>query len=106
MIIKKSKNVPMNLYFDPENQANKLVQMGKLTLMPGERRPAEGFAMHVQDEYSYVISGEAHSVLEDGSDLVGKPGDAQLIEAGEKHYNYNDTDKPAEVVWMLVERVD
>ena len=104
MIIKKTQDMPMNIYFDEANQPNKRVQMGKLTLMPGERRPAEGFACHEQDEYSFVISGQAHSVLENGDDLVGMPGDAQLIVSGEAHYNYNDTDEPAEVVWMLVER--
>ena len=30
-----------------------------------------------------MISGEAHTILEDGQDLVGKAGQAQLIEAGE-----------------------
>ena len=31
-----------------------------------------GYARHEQDEYSYVISGEAHTILEDGQDLVEK----------------------------------
>ena len=35
-----------------------------------------GYARHEQDEYSYVISGEAHTILEDGQDLVGKAGQA------------------------------
>jgi hypothetical protein len=30
--------------------------------------------------------------------------DAQLIEKGEGHINYNDGDEPAVVVWMLVDR--
>jgi hypothetical protein len=51
-----------------------------------------------------VISGEAHTILEDGQDLVGKAGQAQLIEAGEGHINYNDGLEQAVVVWMLVER--
>jgi hypothetical protein len=42
--------------------------------------------------------------LEDGQDLLGNPGDAQLIEKGEGHINYNDGDEPAVVVWMLVDR--
>ena len=51
-----------------------------------------------------MISGEAYD-LEDGQDLVGKAGQAQLIEAGEGHINYNDGVEPV-VVWMLVERTE
>ena len=51
--------------------------MGIITLQPGEKRPLAGYARHEQDEYSYVISGEAHTILEDGQDLVGKAGQAQ-----------------------------
>ncbi|MDH6365243.1 quercetin dioxygenase-like cupin family protein [Enterococcus sp. PF1-24] len=91
-------------FFDASNQKNPRVQMGVITLMPGEKKPESGYARHQQDEYSYVVAGEAHTILEDGSDLVGQPGDAQLIEAGEGHINYNDGSEPATVVWFLVER--
>lgn len=50
--------------------------------------------------------GKAHTILEDGQDLIGTPGDAQLIEAGEGHINYNNGDEAAVVVWMLVERIE
>ncbi|MBP2100642.1 cupin domain-containing protein [Enterococcus rivorum] len=104
MIIKPTLPQEMTIFFDSENQPNEKVQMGLITLQPGEKRPLEGFARHDQDEYSYVVSGTAHTILEDGQDLVGKPGDAQLIEAGEGHINYNDGEDPAVVIWMLVER--
>lgn len=98
------EKVQLHYFFNAENQPNQKIQMGIITLQPGERSPEEGFACHEQDEFSYVISGAAHTVLEDGSDLLGKAGDAQLIEKGEKHWNYNDGDTPAQVVWFLVER--
>lgn len=92
------------VFFNQENQQNARVQMGVVTLQPGEKSPKAGFARHNQDEYSYVVSGEAHTILEDGQDVLGKTGDAQLIEAGEGHINYNDGNQPAVVVWVLVER--
>lgn len=104
MIIKPTLAEKMNIFFDKENQPNDRVTMGLITLQPGEKSPIEGFARHDQDEYSYIISGTAHTILEDGQDLLGKPGDAQLIEKGEGHINYNDGDEPAVVVWMLVDR--
>lgn len=100
----KSHSELFETFFDPSNQKNGRVKMGIITLLPGERRPEHGFARHEQDEFSYVVSGVAHTVLEDGTDLVGRAGDAQLIEAGEGHTNYNDTSEPAVVVWFLVER--
>ena len=104
MLIKSAESEEMTIFFDKENQPNAQVQMGIITLQPGEKRPLAGYALHEQDEYSYVISGEAHTILEDGQDLVGKAGQAQLIEAGEGHINYNDGLEQAVVDWMLVER--
>ena len=104
MLIKSAESEEMTIFFDKENQPNAQVQMGIITLQPGEKRPLAGYARHEQDEYSYVISGEAHTILEDGQDLVGKAEQAQLIEAGEGHINYNNGLEPAVVVWMLVER--
>ena len=106
MLIKSAESEEMTIFFDKENQPNAQVQMGIITLQPGEKRPLAGYARHEQDKYSYVISGEAHTILEDGQDLVGKAGQAQLIEAGEGHINYNDGLEPAVVVWMLVERTE
>ena len=100
MLIKSAESEEMTIFFDKENQPNAQVQMGIITLQPGEKRPLAGYARHEQDEYSYVISGEAHTILE------GKAGQAQLIEAGEGHINYNDGLEPAVVVWMLVERTE
>ncbi len=94
----------MTYFFDAANQPNEKVQMGVITLLPGEKSPQTGFACHEQDEFSYVISGEAHTILADGSDLLAKAGDAQLIHAGEKHINYNEGTEPVQVVWLLVTR--
>ncbi len=104
MEIKPTLDQAMTYFFTPDNQENKRVQMGVIKLQPGERSPSEGYACHEQDEYSYVVSGRAHTILEDGTDLLGTPGDAQLIVANEKHINYNDGPDEAVVVWMLVER--
>lgn len=98
MLIKSVESEEMTIFFDKENQPNTQVQMGIITLQPGEKRPLAGYACHEQDEYSYVISGEAHTILEDGQDLVGKARQAQLIEAGEGHINYNDG------VWIRVNK--
>lgn len=94
----------MTIFFNEENQANKRVSMGLIKLKPGQKIPDEGFSRHEQDEYSYVIKGDVHTILEDGSDIAATVGDAQLIEANEGHINYNDGTEEAEVVWMLVER--
>ena len=105
MIIKGSNNIQMSYYFDKTNQPNQLIQMGRLILLPGERYPKEGYAIHDQDEFSYIIKGSPKCVLEaTGETHNGQPGNAQLILAKERHYNYNDTDEPVELVWMLVER--
>lgn len=104
MEIVKKQDTAFQVFFNEQNQKNPHLQMGMITLQPGERSPKEGFACHEQDEYSYVVFGKARTVLETGEDKLGLPGDAQWIEAQEKHWNYNDGDEPAVVVWMLVER--
>lgn len=103
IIYTKNEEVGLQTIFTTKNQPNKAVTMGYITLLPGEHIPENGFSRHDQDEYSYVIKGRAHTVLEDGCDIVGKEGDFQLISAGEGHKNYNDSQEPAELVWFLVE---
>lgn len=104
MIIKgKSEQTGLQTIFTAKNQPNTTVTMGYITLLPGEHIPEHGFSRHDQDEYSYVIKGQAHTVLEDGQDIVGKEGDFQLIAAGEGHKNYNDSQEIAELIWILVD---
>jgi quercetin dioxygenase-like cupin family protein len=103
-IISVNQKKAFESIFDSANQANKKVQMGFVRLEPGAKIPETGFARHEQDEFSYVVKGIAHTILEDGRDLVGKPGDCQWIESGEGHINYNDGDEVVEVIWFLVER--
>lgn len=104
MKVVNSEYEAMSIFFDETNQANKRVSMGRVIIEPGVRMPKEGYAVHEQDEYSYVIRGNVHTILEDGTDIPATKGDAQLIEANEKHINYNDSDETAEVLWILVER--
>lgn len=103
-VISMDKALEFQTFFNENNQSNPHIQMGIITLAPGQKGPLEGYARHDQDEFSYVISGEAHTILEDGTDILGRAGDAQLIEAGEGHINYNDGDEPAVVVWLLVDK--
>ncbi|MGX4685753.1 cupin domain-containing protein [Vagococcus sp. JNUCC 83] len=104
MKVKKTEDKVMNIFFDETNQKNKRVKMGLIRLQPGEKIPDEGYSRHEQDEFSYVLKGECHTILEDGQDILALPGDAQLIEANEGHINYNSSNEVAEVVWMLVDR--
>lgn len=104
MHLKPTLKSNINHFFDPTNQPNSNVTMGLITLQPGEKYPKQGYSYHKQDEFSYIISGLAHTILENGEDILGKAGDAQLIEKNEGHINYNDSNEPAVVVWFLVER--
>lgn len=106
MQIKSTISTSMNHFFDPNNQPNSNVTMGLIALQPGEKQPKQGYSYHNQDEYSYIVSGTAHTILENGEDIIGKSGDAQLIEKNEGHINYNDGLDPAVVVWFLVERME
>ncbi|GBD61654.1 putative uncharacterized protein [Tetragenococcus halophilus subsp. halophilus] len=104
MHLKPTLKSKMNHFFDSTNQPNPDITMGLITLQPGEKHPKQGYSYHKQDEFSYIISGLAHTVLENGEDIVGKAGDAQLIEKNEGHINYNDSNEPAVVVWLFIER--
>ncbi|HLQ39957.1 MAG TPA: cupin domain-containing protein [Tetragenococcus sp.] len=104
MLTKAPTKTTLSTLFDSANQPNSHVTMGIITLAPGQKSPAEGFACHQQDEFSYIISGAAHTILANGEDIYAKAGTAQLIEKDEGHINYNDGTVPAVVVWFLVDR--
>ncbi|MCF1685695.1 cupin domain-containing protein [Tetragenococcus halophilus] len=104
MHLKPTLKSNMNHFFDPTNQPNPNITMGLITLQAGVKQPKQGYSYHKQDEFSYIISGSAHTILENGEDILGRAGDAQLIEKNEGHINYNDNNEPAVVVWFLVER--
>lgn len=106
MLVKTAENTDMTTFFDKVNQPNTQVTMGVITLQPGEKSPREGFSCHDQDEFSYLISGSAHTILENGEDIYAVAGTAQLIEKNEKHINYNDGTEAAVVVWFLVDRME
>ncbi|MGO2787948.1 MAG: cupin domain-containing protein, partial [Enterococcus faecalis] len=48
MLIKSAESEEMTIFFDKENQPNAQVQMGIITLQPGEKRPLAGYARHEQ----------------------------------------------------------
>ncbi len=103
MLSKKLTEKNNNIFFDQTNTLNGNASFGHIVFQPNERIPKEGFGQHEYDEYSFVISGEAHSVV-GGVEQVAKAGMAMYIPAGEPHYTYNAGDAPFEVVYALVKR--
>lgn len=91
MHLKSTLKSNMNHFFDPTNQPNSNITMGLDTLQLGEKYPKQGYSYHNQNESSYIISGLAHTNLENGEDILGKAGDSQLIEKNEDPINYNDS---------------
>ncbi|TGE37133.1 cupin domain-containing protein [Desulfosporosinus fructosivorans] len=103
MILTELKNPGNNVFFDGTNSPNPKVSFGHIVFQPGDRIPKEGYGIHAQDEYSFVIRGTAHSVVK-GVEQTLSAGMAAFIPAGEEHFTYNDGKEPFEVVYALVER--
>ena len=101
MLVKKRSGESHNVFFNAENTPNGAITFGHIVFHPGERRPAEGLAAHEDDEYSFVISGEAQCEI-GGKACVSTAGEAMFIPAGEPHYTHNTGDKPFEVLYALV----
>jgi quercetin dioxygenase-like cupin family protein len=91
------------IFFGKEDVHNDKVTFGHIVFKPGARTPEEGYGVHEQDEYSYIISGEAVCVI-DGKEYRSSAGAAMFIPAGEAHYSYNDTDEPCVIIWALIEK--
>ena len=89
-------------FFDKTNTPNNKVTFGYAVFNPGARAPEEGLSCHEQDEYSFIIKGEAKIVI-DGKVYTSKVNSAGFIPAGEAHYSYNDSKEPCELIWVLVE---
>ncbi|MCD6343744.1 MAG: cupin domain-containing protein [Spirochaetaceae bacterium] len=94
---------PLTVFFEKSKETNEKVTFGHIVFNSGARVPEDGYGVHEQDEYSYIISGNAVCVIDDIEYRSG-PGSALFIPAGEKHYSFNDTDAPCEIVWMLVDK--
>lgn len=77
------------------------IKLSAITLLPGQRVPKTGTGVHKEDEYSFFISGEVYTESGDFRGTCG-PGDATLIPRGEEHWCENRTDKPCQLVCMLV----
>lgn len=79
--------------------------MSVISLMPGERVPAEGVSRHEEDEYSYFLSGEVNT-YSDGKYSVEKAGEATFIPAGEEHWCINKESEPCVIVCVMVKKED
>ena len=103
MLSKKLSGESHNVFFDPSNTPNGNITFGHIVFHPGERRPQEGVTAHADDEYSFVISGEAQCEV-CGEMCVSSAGEAMFIPAGASHYTHNTSDKPFEVIYALVKQ--
>ena len=72
-----------------------------ITLLPGQRVPAEGFSCHTQDEYSIFLEGCVYTESGDYKGDCGQ-GEATLIPRGEHHWCENRTDKPCKLVCTMI----
>ncbi|MDA3957280.1 cupin domain-containing protein [Oceanispirochaeta sp.] len=103
LIDEEGKKGLMTIFFDRSKETNDKVQFGHIVFNPGDRTPKEGYGVHAQDEYSYIIKGTAVCVINDIEYRSG-PGSAMFIPAGEKHYSFNDGEEPCEIIWMLIDK--
>lgn len=55
---------------------------------------------HLEDEYTYVLSGRIGAVLGD-TEVVAEPGDLLLKPRGQWHTFWNDSDEPAAVLELI-----
>ncbi len=80
----------------------KISRLGKLTLKPGARVPAEGLTSHNFDEYSIISKGDITFGTKDGASLI-KEGSVNFVQKDELHWCANETDTEVELVFVLVE---
>ncbi|MGM0404938.1 MAG: cupin domain-containing protein [Thermoplasmatota archaeon] len=77
------------------------IQVGLLKLEPKTRLPPDGMSEHeLCHEFSYVIQGEVILGTESGEKRM-EEGEMMYNRPGTKHYTYNDSSKPAELLWFL-----
>lgn len=71
-----------------------------ITLLPGQRVPADGFSCHQEDEYSIFLEGTVYTESGGFKGDCGV-GEATLIPKGETHWCENRTDKPCRLVCVM-----
>ncbi|MCD6275518.1 MAG: cupin domain-containing protein [Thermoplasmata archaeon] len=80
---------------------NENVEMGILTLAPGERSPKEGFSIHPNsEEYAYVLEGEIIFCTDEKCYTL-KEGDLMYNSKGTPHYTENKSEKIAKILWAV-----
>ncbi|WP_373895764.1 cupin domain-containing protein [Virgibacillus sp. CBA3643] len=85
-----------------ENKSDDLdVKFGTVTIQPGDRVPKEGLSTHKETEYSFIIKGELEGES-GGEPYKVSTSDATLFPAGEEHWAINASNRPCQIVWMLV----
>lgn len=91
--------VTMTDFFSPSDGGT--VTMGHAIFPPGTVVP---WAAHDCDEYSFILEGEVKCETAEEGLCSFSAGSACFIPAGQKHSSINDSDKDAQVLWMLVKR--
>ncbi len=72
-----------------------------ISLLPGNRVPAEGYSCHDEDEYSVFLEGQVYTESGDYKGFCGE-GEATLIPRGETHWCENRGDKPCRLVCVML----
>lgn len=75
---------------------------GSYVVEPGERVPAEGTTSHEGTEVSVVLSGTVVLGLASGEERTVEAESMAVIPAGVDHYSENRTDRPVELVYVVV----
>lgn len=94
----------MKKLFNKQDNFNEM-SMSVISLLPGERVPAEGMSCHEEDEYSFFISGEVDTYC-DGKYSVEKAGDATFIPAGMEHWCINNGSEPCKLVCFMLKKAE
>ena len=85
--------------FGPDETANRCKMVAELNLAPGQ---CTGFHAHTDDlELFYMLEGELVYV-EDGEEVVLKPGDCTSTCCGAKHQIINRSEEPARVLAIVI----
>lgn len=103
MEIDEFENYKMvNMLKDFKNNGN-VVDVGKAIIKGGARIPKEGFGVHAEDEFSYIIKGSLKSGTRDKT-IEFKQGEFSYIPAGEDHWCENLSGEDCELIWFLLKK--
>lgn len=85
--------------FGLDETDNRCKMVAELNLKPGQ---CTGYHAHTDDvELFYMLEGELVCV-EDGEELILRPGDCTSTSRGEKHQIINRSDKNAKVLAIVI----